>query len=124
MPGDICKADQKGTQTMRENNNNNMPIESMAQLPLMALEEIPSPKHNAQNIVALQKSRGHITGYQLSSGSVVSKEEGVRLAKQREIAGVGIGVRNGTEYLKSLPDQSENNNLGNLPTIPNTNRDQ
>ena len=33
------------------------------------------------------------------------------------IAGVGITHRGETEYLKSIPDSSKNNNLGNLPSV-------
>ena len=39
------------------------------------------------------------------------------MAKQGQIAGVGIAHRGDTEYLKSIPDDSENNNLGNLPSV-------
>ena len=39
------------------------------------------------------------------------------MAKQGQIAGVGIAHRGDTEYLKSIPDGTENNNLGNLPSI-------
>ena len=41
------------------------------------------------------------------------------LAKNGGIRGVGVGIRKGTEYLKALPDGSEGNNLGNLPSITN-----
>ena len=37
--------------------------------------------------------------------------------KDGEIKGVGIAHRKDTEYLKSIPDGSENNNLGNLPSV-------
>ena len=39
------------------------------------------------------------------------------MAKQGQIAGVGITHRGDTEYLKSNPDGTENNNLGNLPSV-------
>ncbi len=39
------------------------------------------------------------------------------LARQGEIKGVGVASRNGNEYLKSLPDGTENNNLSNLPSV-------
>ena len=39
------------------------------------------------------------------------------MAKAGEIKGVGIAHRKGSEYLKSLPDDTEENNLGNLPSI-------
>lgn len=83
------------------------------------LDEIPQVKSNAKEIVSLVKSRGRVTGYQLSDGSMVSKEEGVALAKDGEIKNVGIAHRNDTEYLKSIPDGTESNNLGNLPSISN-----
>lgn len=81
------------------------------------LDDIPTPKSDAKEIVGLVKSSGRVTGYQLSDGSEVSKQEGVALAKDGEIKGVGIAHRKDTEYLKSLPDDSESNNLGNLPSV-------
>lgn len=47
----------------------------------------------------------------------VSKEEGVKMAKNGEIQGVGVAHRNDTEYLRTLPDETENYNLGNLPSV-------
>ncbi|HHV51490.1 MAG TPA: DUF3892 domain-containing protein [Candidatus Avimonas sp.] len=90
---------------------------NMTNLPMQTLKDIPQPKSDAKSIVALVKENGRTTGYQLSDGRIVDKQQGVQLAKQGEIKGVGIGVRNGNEYLKSLPDDSENNNLGSLPSI-------
>lgn len=81
------------------------------------LDDIPTSKSDAKEIVGLVKSSGRVTGYQLSDGSTVSKQEGVDLAKEGEIKGVGIAHRKDTEYLKSLPDGTENNNLNNLPSI-------
>jgi len=89
----------------------------LSTLPLMAMAEIPKPQSNAKHITGLVKESGKITGYQLSDGQIVSKEEGIELARQGGIAGVGIATNQGTEYLKSLPDQTEGNNLGNLPSI-------
>ena len=45
-----------------------------------------------------------------------SKREGVALAKQGGIRGVAIASRNGSEYLRSLPDGTASNNLGDLPS--------
>ena len=53
----------------------------------------------------------------LSDNSIVEKHQAVDMAKQGQIAGVGIAHRGDTEYLKSIPDGSENNNLGNLPSV-------
>jgi len=89
----------------------------LSALPIMAMKEIPEPSHNAAVITALVKESGKVTGYQLSNGQVLNKEDGVALAKQGGIKGVGISERNGNEYLKSIPDGTESNNLSNLPSI-------
>lgn len=86
---------------------------------LNTLDGIPKAKPDAKEIVGLVKSRGIISGYKLSDGRIVSKQEGVDLANQGEIKGVGIASRKGVEYLKSIPDGTENNNLSNLPTVKN-----
>ena len=70
-----------------------------AQLAYAALDEVPQPKADAQKIVGLVKSSGRITGYQLSDGETVSKEEGVAMAKAGEIQGVGVAHRKDSEYL-------------------------
>ena len=88
-----------------------------AKLAYAALDEVPETKADAKEIVGLVKTSGRITGYQLSDGETVSKEEGVAMAKAGEIQGVGIAHRKDSEYLKSLPDGSEDNNLGNLPSV-------
>lgn len=90
-----------------------------AALAMSAFDDIPTPSSNAKNVVALLKEGGKVSGYQLSDGQTVSKEEGVALARNGEIAGVGIAHRQGTEYLKSLPDGNEDNNLSHLPTVSN-----
>lgn len=94
-----------------------MNTENLSLLPLNTLKEIPEPKPDAQAIVALVKENGRIRGYKLSDGRVLDKPEAVQLARDGGIEGVGIATRNGNEYLKSLPDGTENNNLGNLPSV-------
>ena len=96
-----------------ENKKNEMHSE----LPYAALDEIPNPKSDAKAIVGLVKSSGKISGYQLSDGTTVTKEEGVAMAKAGDIKGVGVAHRKDSSYLKSLPDGTESNNLGNLPSI-------
>lgn len=86
-------------------------------LPLNTFKDIPTPNADAKQITALVKSGGRVTGYQLSDGQVLTKEQGVQLARQGGIAGVGISTRSGSEYLKTLPDTEEGNNLSNLPSI-------
>ena len=81
------------------------------------LDQIPQPRANAKQIIGLVKQSGKITGYQLSDQSIVAKQNAVNMAKQGLIAGVGIAHRGNTEYLKAIPDGSENNNLGNLPSV-------
>lgn len=82
-----------------------------------ALDQIHRANADAKRIVGLVKEGGRITGYQLSDNSIVEKQQAVDMARQGQIAGVGIAHRGETEYLKSIPDGSENNNLGSLPTI-------
>ena len=88
-----------------------------SELSMNALDDIPEAKSDAKDIVGLVKSGGRITGYQLSDGTAVSKEEGVKMAKNGDIKDVGIAHRKGNEYLKSLPDGQEGNTLSNLPSI-------
>ena len=88
-----------------------------SKLAYAALDDIPTPKADDKGIVGLVKSSGRITGYQLSDGATVTKEEGVAMAKAGNIQGVGIAHRKDSEYLKSLPDSKEDNNLGNLPSV-------
>lgn len=87
------------------------------ELPKLALDEIPTPSEDAVSITGLVKHRGRIEGYQLSDNRIVSRSEGVALAKSGQIRGVGIAHRKETEYLKSLPDDNETNNLSSLPTV-------
>ncbi len=87
------------------------------ELAKQTLDQIPKTNSNAKQIVGLVKEGGRITGYQLSDNSIVEKQQAVDMAKQGKIDGVGIAHRGDTEYLKSIPDGSENNNLGNLPSV-------
>ena len=87
------------------------------ELAKQTLDQIPQANANAKRIVGLVKEGGRITGYQLSDETFVSKLEAVSMAKQGQIAGVGIAHRGDTEYLKSIPDGTENNNLGSLLSV-------
>lgn len=86
-------------------------------LPKLAMDEIPTPDADAVSITALVKKHGRVSGYQLSDERIVSREEGVQLAKNGKIKGVGVAHNKSTEYLKSIPDDSEANNLSSLPTV-------
>ena len=86
-------------------------------LPKNALRDIPMPNADAKEIVGLLKDSGRVTGYKLSDGGILSKPEAVTLAREGGIKDVGISARNGEEYLKSIPDGTESNNLSHLPTV-------
>lgn len=86
-------------------------------LPKSINEFTPAPGADAFSITGLVKASGKITGYQLSDGRKITRAEGVQLARQNKIRGVAVAVKKGTEYLRSLPDGSEDNNLGSLPTV-------
>ena len=94
-----------------------MDQELRASLPKAAMDEIPTPKADAVSITGLVKEKGRVSGYQLSDDRIVDREEGVALAKAGEIKGVGIAHKKDTEYLKSIPDDTESNNLSSLPTV-------
>ena len=95
-------------------------ILDMHELVKQTLDQIPQASPNAKRITGLVKTGGRITGYQLSDNSIVEKQQAVVMAKQGQIAGVGIAHRGDTEYLKSIPDGSENNNLRSLPAVSPT----
>lgn len=86
-------------------------------LPVNINKEIPIANENAKEITKLVKHSGEVVGYELSNGSIVSKDDAILLAKQGEISGVAVATNKGNEYLRSLPDNTENNNLSSLPTI-------
>ena len=86
-------------------------------LPMLALKEVPKEKCDAESINALVKKDGRVVGYRLTNGKILSKEEALAFARDGGIKGVGIAERNGKEYLKSVPDDKEGNNLSNLESI-------
>ena len=63
------------------------------------LDQIPTPNQNAKEVVGLVKESGKVTGYKLSDDSIVSKQDGVNMARKGQISGVGIAHRGDTEYL-------------------------
>lgn len=93
---------------------NNLSNSAIAQ---NTLDVIPAPAANARTITGLVKRSGRVTGYRLSDNTVLQKEECIQLARQGGIAGVGVAHRGSTEYLKAIPDGSQDNNLSNLPTV-------
>ena len=50
----------------------------------------PVPNKDAKTIMKLIRTNGKISGYQLSDGTVLSKADGVALAKQRAATAVNI----------------------------------
>ena len=99
---------------MNDDNNNEM----IGGLPKNINKVVPNPTSNAMQITKLIKHSGDVTGYELSNGERISKERGVQMAKEGHISGVAVGIsRKGEEYLRSLPDDNENNNLSSLPSL-------
>lgn len=96
------------------NNENNI---NGNELVKNTLDQIPQAKSDAKRITGLVKENGRVTGYQLSDNRIVEKPQAVQMAKQGEISGVGIAHRGYNEYLKSIPNNKENDNLSNLPTV-------
>ena len=109
----MCIRDRERKISMNQKNNGRI-----GNLPANINIMNPVPNKDAKNITKLVRKNGKISGYELSDGTVLSKREGVALAKQGGIRGVAIASRNGSEYLRSLPDGNESNNLGDLPSAP------
>lgn len=84
-------------------------------------EDLTSNSHldtDKNSIKAIMKHSGEITGYELSNGDQITKERGVELAKAGAISGVSVATSiKGEEYLRSLRDDDESNNLSSLPVI-------
>ena len=93
---------------MERNNEQQTPAQN-------TLHQVLSPSPYARSITALVTKGGKVTGYQLSDNTILDKPQAV--AREGGIRGVGIAHRGETEYLKSLPDGSEDNNLSNLSSI-------
>lgn len=72
----------------------------------------------AKQITKLIKEDYEVVGYELSTGEQITVQEAVELAKQNMLQHVGVSTsKDGDEYLRSLPDGDQSNNLGNLPSI-------
>lgn len=95
-------------------NNNDGRIGNM---PAAINEVNPTPNADAKTITKLVKKSGDVIGYELSNGERITKEQGISMAKSGDISGVGVATRKGEEYLRTLPDETEGNNLSSLPTI-------
>lgn len=81
------------------------------------LDNIPHSQPDAKKITGLVKKNGEITGYQLSDNTIISRQEAVNMAREGKIRGVGIAHNGDTQYLKSIPNDTEKDNLSNLPTV-------
>lgn len=61
---------------------------------------------------------GDITDVMLDNGNVYSVNEAMTMAKDDLIEGVNVGkAKNGREYLRSNPNDNEEDNLDNLPKL-------
>lgn len=92
------------------NNTNNLPLQTFETI------SNASTNSNSCQITAQIKQGGNVIGYSLSNGQDVDLQTAVQMTKNNEIANVGVATNQGVEYLRSLPDNDESNNLSNLPT--------
>ncbi len=86
-------------------------------LPAAINEVNPVPAPDAYAISRLIKSGGKVTGYELSNGQQVGKDQAIGMARNGKISGVAVATNQGTEYLRSMADGTESNNLDSLPSI-------
>lgn len=95
-----------------------MADETTGKLPKNINKNIPTPNDDANEITGVIKYGSRIVGYEIQNGHQVDKAAAIEMAKNGELKGVAISVSaKGDEYLRSLPDDNESNNLSNLPTI-------
>ena len=68
-------------------------------------------------IVKVKKSGdGDITDVMFDNGEVCSIQQAIEMAKRDEIEHVMVGkARNGRETLRSTPNNTEDDNLANMP---------
>ncbi len=96
---------------MKKNINGN-------ELAKLAMDEIPTQKANAKEITAVVKENRKVTGYEIAD-EFVSKNDAINMAKNGELKNVGIAHNKNTQYLKSVPDGINDNNLTDLPVKSN-----
>jgi len=74
---------------------------------------------NKSKILKVKKNPdGDITDVMLENGNVYSINEAIMMTKDGLIEGVNVGkARNGREYLRSNPNDSEGDNLDNMPSF-------
>lgn len=70
-------------------------------------------------IIKVKKNNeGDITDVMLENGNVYSINEAIMMTKDGLIEGVNVGkTRNGREYLRSNPNDSEGDNLDSIQTF-------
>ena len=75
---------------------------------------------NEKNKISKVKKNtdGDITDVMFEDGTVCPIEQAVALAKDSKIEGVNVGrAKNGREFLRSNPNENENDNLDKIPTF-------
>ena len=74
---------------------------------------------NKSKITKVKKNNdGDITDIMLDDGKVYSVNEAINMAKDHLIDGVNVSkAKSGKEYLRSNPNDTDGDNLDNMPTF-------
>lgn len=74
---------------------------------------------NKSKIIKVKKNQdGDITDVMLENGNIYSVDEAIMMTRDGLIQGVNVGkARNGREYLRSNPNDSEGDNLDSMQTF-------
>jgi hypothetical protein len=74
---------------------------------------------NKSKIIKVKKNQdGDITDVMLENGNVYSVDEAIMMTRDGLIQGVNVGrAKNGREYLRSNPNDSEGDNLDGMQTF-------
>ena len=111
----ITNNQEKENQNANQSTNTAMPqsepnkadsVDLSSALPRAALDEIPECKADAVSITGLVKKSGRVAGYQLSDNRIVSREEGVSLAKAGEALAI-LGLREIPNMKEPTKDELE-----------------
>ncbi|MCX7748733.1 MAG: DUF3892 domain-containing protein [Clostridia bacterium] len=74
---------------------------------------------HTQKIVKVKKNEdGDITDVMLNDGNIFSINQAIEMVKNGMIEGVNVGhAKNGRAYLRSNPNDTQEDNLDHLPTF-------
>lgn len=101
---------------MRISLNENLPFDIFIQI--TQKRRMIFTKDTTKIVKVRKNNDGDITDVMLQNGNIFSMNEAIMMAKDNKIEGVNVSkAKNGREFLRSDPNDNEDDNLDNLPTF-------